>query len=290
VVAAGADPTERLPAAAVLRPGGGNVFCYTDLARHLGEGQPVYGIQARESNQDLAAHTRIEAMAAEYVEAVRAFQPAGPYRLGGWSMGGILAFEMARQLRQQGQEIALLALIDVEAPSGQPADYIWVVLLGSFALDLGLSIDKLRASWDEISALPPMGQLSRIAAEAKAADLAPPDMTLAEFRRLFDAFKTNAQTMRSYPGGAYDGRLTFFRAERPLEYIGKQVPANYYNHFDGRPNAEGIAAGDPTKGWGNWASGGVELHTVPGDHYSVVREPHVKVLAEKLLVCLRNAT
>jgi amino acid adenylation domain-containing protein len=272
-----------------VHPAGGNVFCYTELARHLGEEQPFYGIQARGSNRDLSPHTEIDAMAAEYIEAVRSFQPVGPYRLGGWSMGGTIAFEMARQMRQQGQEISLLVLVDVEAPSGQLADYTWVVLLGSFALDLGLSSDLLRALWDEISVLPPMGQLSRLAVEAKAAGLASPDMTLAEFRKLFDAFKTNAQTMRNYTGGAYDGRLTFIRAEKPLEYIGKEVPVNYYTHFDPRQKEEGMEPGDPTKGWSALALRGVDLHTVPGDHYSVVREPHVKLLAKVMLACLQNA-
>ncbi|HEY0510454.1 MAG TPA: amino acid adenylation domain-containing protein [Thermoanaerobaculia bacterium] len=284
------QPEGSRPPLFCVHPAGGNVFCYSELARHLGEEQPFYGIQAREaSNKDLAPHTRIEAMAAEYVEAVRAFQPAGPYRLGGWSMGAVIAFEMARQLRRQGQEIALLALMDVEAPSEQPTDYTWAVLLGSFALDLGLSFDRLRASWDEIAALPPMGQLSRIAVEAKAAGLVPADIRLAEFRKLFDAFKTNAQVMRSYAGGPYEGQITLLNADNPLPYIGKELPSNYHSNLEANPIQDGVDLRDPTRGWSKLAAGGVELHTVSGDHYSMVREPHVRTLAERIAACLENS-
>jgi thioesterase domain-containing protein len=82
-------------------------------------------------------HTEVEAMASDYVEAIRGFQPVGPYWLAGWSMGGVIAFEMARQLQQQGQEIGMLALIDTGVPEAKESEYNWAVLLWIFALDLG---------------------------------------------------------------------------------------------------------------------------------------------------------
>jgi thioesterase domain-containing protein/acyl carrier protein len=254
---------------------GGTVFCYTALARHLGQDQPLYGIQA-EPESDGAIQT-IEAMASKYVGSVRAFQPAGPYFLGGWSMGGVIAFEMARQLVQQNQKVGLLFLVDVQAPSGEAAEYKWVVLLGSFAVDLGLPFDQLQTSWDEIFSRPPMEQLRKIWSEAKKAKLVHPEMTLADFRKLFDRFKANAQTTKNYEGGDYAGRITFFRADEPEKYVGKARPEKY------------TIPDEPTRGWEKWAGGNVEVHTIPGQHYTVMREPFVGGLAEQLRICLQKA-
>ncbi len=99
-----------------VHPVGGNVLCYAELARELGPDQPFYGLEARGLTGEEEPCETIEAMASLYVAAVRAVQPEGPYLLGGWSMGGVIAFEMARQLQQRGEQVELLALIDSYAP------------------------------------------------------------------------------------------------------------------------------------------------------------------------------
>lgn len=91
---------------------GGNVVYYLDLARHLGPDQPFYGLQSQGFDGKSAFLTSIEEMAACYVKEIRTLQPKGPYFLGGYCMGGTIALEMAQQLRGQGQEVALLALMD----------------------------------------------------------------------------------------------------------------------------------------------------------------------------------
>ncbi|MEK7784827.1 MAG: thioesterase domain-containing protein, partial [Chloroflexota bacterium] len=88
-----------------IHPSGGSVHWYADLARRLGKDQPFYGLQAKGVNGDQEIHTRIEEMAACYVAAIRAAQPEGPYQLGSWSMGVIIAFEMAQQIRAAGQAL-----------------------------------------------------------------------------------------------------------------------------------------------------------------------------------------
>ncbi|HEU4322800.1 MAG TPA: amino acid adenylation domain-containing protein [Roseiflexaceae bacterium] len=100
-----------------VHPVGGNVLCYAELARRLGDDQPFYGLQARGLEGGQPPSDTIESMAALYIEAICAQQPAGPYLLGGWSLGGVVAYEMARQLQARGEEVALLALIDTEAGS-----------------------------------------------------------------------------------------------------------------------------------------------------------------------------
>ncbi len=91
---------------------GGDVFVFLGLAQQLAPDQPAYGLQAVGLDGKLARHTTLEHMAAHYVQEIRSFQPEGPYYLGGYSMGGLIAFEMAQQLHRQGQRVALLALFD----------------------------------------------------------------------------------------------------------------------------------------------------------------------------------
>ncbi|MCI0395888.1 MAG: amino acid adenylation domain-containing protein, partial [Chloroflexi bacterium] len=103
-----------------VHPGGGNIFSYTDLARHLGPERPVYGFQARSiAETEERPQQQVVEMAGYYLSLMREVQPEGPYLLGGWSAGGVVAFEMAQQLRNQGQEVGLLVLIDSPVPNPQ---------------------------------------------------------------------------------------------------------------------------------------------------------------------------
>ncbi|MCP4657027.1 MAG: non-ribosomal peptide synthetase, partial [bacterium] len=120
-----------------IHAAGGHVACYHALARHLGSEQPVYGLQAAGLEGGGLGPETFEGMAAAYLDELRVVQPAGPYHLAGWSIGGVVAFEMARQLRRQQQEVALLALLDTRAPVGVAA-VDEVGLLVSFALHLGI--------------------------------------------------------------------------------------------------------------------------------------------------------
>src|SRR5262249_12665618 len=105
-------------------PAGGAVFCYQPLAAALGRDQPVYGLQARGLEPDERAATSIEQMAAQYLAEIRMLQPAGPYHLLGWSFGGLVAYEVARQLQAEGERVPLLALLDtaLEQPDTAEAE------------------------------------------------------------------------------------------------------------------------------------------------------------------------
>jgi len=91
----------------------GGVFYYTDLARHIGTKQPFYGLQASGLEPGTPILTRFEDMAAEYLKAIRSVQSKGPYLLGGYSLGGIIAYEVAQQLWRSGAQVALVAIIDI---------------------------------------------------------------------------------------------------------------------------------------------------------------------------------
>ena len=117
----------------LIHPAGGSVICYHELVRELGAERPVYGIEPPSEEE---AGATIQSMATQYIEALRAASVHGPYRLGGWSSGGLIAFEMARQLARRGEQVEVVLLIDswAVAPDWEPDD---VELLTEVARTIG---------------------------------------------------------------------------------------------------------------------------------------------------------
>jgi thioesterase domain-containing protein/acyl carrier protein len=248
----------------LVHPAGGHVFPYVHLAKRLGSDQPCYALQARglEDGQDF--HTRIEDMAAYYVQALQTVQPTGPYFLGGWSMGGVVAFEMAQQLHAQGQLVALLALLDGRIPTPDetfPEDDSEAILL--VERYFGISFGPMQS----LAQLPKDEQLGFVLELAKSAGLVPAELGVSQARRFVEQVRSDLRATQNYGLRLYPGRITFFKASETLA---------------------GTSA-DPTLGWSEWASGGVEVHIVPGNHANLMYEPHVEVLAKKLTACLNQA-
>lgn len=124
-----------------LVPGiGGNVLCYGDLARQLGSDQPLYGLQARGLDDRETPFEHIEPMATHYLAEIRRVQAHGPYRLGGSCFGGVVAYEMAQQLRAAGEPVELLFLLE----SWPPAERRWIDGLRSRSNGLGFLLAAAR--------------------------------------------------------------------------------------------------------------------------------------------------
>ena len=242
-----------------VHPAGGGVLCYMELLRHL-PGHPSYGFEARGRSGPEPPLASIPEMATRYLHELRGVQPEGPYRLLGWSMGGLVAFEMAQRLLAEGEEVALLGLLDARAPVAEPApaplDEV-AILLG-FAQDLGLPRDRLAALRDRAhegtDAI-----LTSIIELAQGDGLLPPDFGLAAARRHLEVFRANAAASCEYRPRIYPGPIALFRAA--------DAPVN---------------GDDPDLGWGGLAAGGVTVHAVPGTHHTLVREPHARALAQRL--------
>jgi thioesterase domain-containing protein len=208
-------------------------------------------------------------MAARYIEAMRGVQPRGPYMIGGWSFGGLVAFEMSRQLQAQDEEVSMLALFDTTPPDPKvkPLKENDPALLLSFALDLGLPREALSVSADKLKKLKLEVRLAAVLAEAKGAGVVPPDVTLADVQRLWRVFMTNRRAQQSYSAQPSAARVTLFQAdEAPPPSRRKRRPQ-----------------------WDDFTTAGVELYTVPGNHYTIVGEPHVRTLAALLGSCLERA-
>ncbi|HJR06705.1 MAG TPA: amino acid adenylation domain-containing protein, partial [Pyrinomonadaceae bacterium] len=252
-----------------VHPAGGNIICYVALARHLGIEQPFYGLQARGLDGRDEPFARLEDMAAYYVNAVRSVQTEGPYLLGGWSLGGVVAYEMARQLRELGQEIALLALLDSPAPVQALEELDDVKLLAGLASDLALPISE-----EDLRRLEPDERLLHLLEQAREQRLVPLDYDLAQARRLLHVYQTNVRALSNYQPQPSAQRITLFRA----------IESAMDSSNNGRHS--GI---DPTLGWAALSTHPVDVHEVSGDHISMITEPHVQSLAARLKRSLADA-
>jgi len=247
-----------------VHPSGGNVLCYADLAYLVGNDQPFYGIQSTALDGQGLPLTRIEDMAAHYISALREVQPEAPYLLGGWSMGAIVAYEMARQLMENGCEVALLALIDMWVITQAEKVEIdnALMLIAIFGPYLHLSLETLRR-------LEPEEQIAYVLHLARKESLIGPDIGPEQARRIIDTYVINDKAAGEYDPKPYAGRLTLIRAMEPRVY------SNISHNQDA----------DPTLGWGGLA-GSVEVRKVPGNHDNVIVKPYVETLARELRDCI----
>jgi amino acid adenylation domain-containing protein len=256
-----------------VHPAGGDVLCYAALARHLGAGQPFYGLQSRGLSDDEPPLESVPEIAALYVEEIRRVQPAGPYRLGGWSLGGLIAFEMARQLAEAGEEVALLAMIDSSpgiTGGDLPDDVALLLDVVAYVANLWGKPD-LSVPREDLEALAPEARLDFVLDLLREADFLPPGTGRDRLRRVLDVYRANGLAVHSYEPGLYPGPLTLFKAaDGPID--------------DPFGRALGWALG-----WEDLAAGPVEIETVPGHHLSLLAEPNVRTLARRLRQSLEGA-
>jgi amino acid adenylation domain-containing protein len=251
----------------LVHPAGGDVLCFAGLARHLGPDQPVYGLQSRGLTGDEPPLGRFEDMAALYLGEIKRVQPAGPYSLGGWSLGGLIAWEMARQLEERGEEVAFLALLDSSPGiAGEPGpmedDADFLADMAAYVENLwGKRLDLTRA---DLESLAPEEQRARLLAALRDADFLPPGAGLEQVRRTLDVYKANARAASLYEPKPYHGPVTLFRAGEAAE-------------------------ASPDFGWNRLTPQPVEVVPVPGHHLSLLAEPHVQILAQRLRLCLEKA-
>ncbi|MBV9789131.1 MAG: alpha/beta fold hydrolase [Chloroflexi bacterium] len=240
----------------LIHPIGGTVFCYSDLVRQLDAEQPVYGLQARGVDGDDRPHNSIAAMAAEYVSAIRAQQARGPYLLGGWSLGGVVAFEIAQQLRRQGDQVPLLALIDSSPPINEDRQPEPARLVAAFVQDLaGLQGRRWMIEPGELDAVPADERPSYILSRARQQQLLPADISPAQIDRLIEVFRAHLVALHAYVPATWEERAAVLEA-RP-------DPDIQPRHTDA---------------WRSWIDQ-LEVSQVAGDHYSLLRAPQVAAVA-----------
>jgi amino acid adenylation domain-containing protein len=263
---------------------GGRPFYFYHLGRYLGEDQPLYSFQ-NDLYRDLESVTRIEDMASIYVEAIQAFQPQGPYFLGGHSYGGNVAFEMAQQLVAQGQVVALLAIIDSSAPTYKDkqmlVDYInWdhARWLAEVSKGIEVYLEKnVDISYNTLKSLAVEEQLKYVLNYFKMANMLPPNAQTMQLKNIVQAYKTSCLCLVDYvPKQIYPGKITILRANEDL-------PENPDDELYSQISQ------DAALGWSEFSCEPADIHFVLGNHITIMAEPHIQVLAEELKACIQHA-
>jgi len=250
------------------------VLLYRDLVDQLDSDQPVYGVYLQEEvdllkmgrvDQQNSIFSSVPKIAARYLQAILTLQPHGPYYLAGESFGGVVAFEMAQQLRAVGEEVALVALFDSKAPNShtQLSRVQRLKLHWQLLLEQGLSypLKKLQqktrsVQWNLFTSLYKGSQQLHLSAENISQDFA--EATQQDIRE-----EVRQQASQSYVPQPYSGKVLLFRAmERDAFEVDRDL------------------------GWGSLAVGDLQIFDISGDHLGIIKDPNVRVLAEQLKLYL----
>lgn len=245
----------------------GNVLNLRHLAHLLGNERRFYGIQALGLYGAQRPHETFEEMARDYLVELRRVQPTGPYLLGGFSGGGITAYEMAQQLLEAGQEVALLAMLDSSVPHppvlsvNERARILWQrVHRRGWPAVSDWARDKLRYELKRIQKRRHGEGHRPQPTEFRSEEIG------AAFRRALERY-----TVRPYPGV-----VTLFRPRLEIVHVLKA----------GRVTNAKREFVLPDNGWAAHA-GRLDVIEVPGNHDSMVLEPNVRVLAARLQKCIQ---
>ncbi|SDK11661.1 phthiocerol/phenolphthiocerol synthesis type-I polyketide synthase D [Actinopolyspora mzabensis] len=245
----------------LFHPAGGPTSVYQPLVERLGGEQPCYGMER------LDRYETVPEKAAHYIELIREIQPEGPYRLGGWSFGGCLAFETARQLADRGEEVETLLLIDsiLPLPAQGISDEELITrrfrrfvehIEHTYGVSLPVPVDELD-EFDE------QEQLERIMAALAGEELG---IGAGVLRHQYTSY-VDARIAERYEPGRYEGPVVLYRAAE-AESTTTTLDPRYLR-------------ADDSLGWEEYATD-LEVVRVPGDHLSMIDPPHVDVMADHL--------
>ena len=251
---------------------GGSAFYYRTLSSFIDEDQPLYALEPIGLNGVDEPHTTVEEMAAYYITHIRTIQPKGPYALCGLSLGGVIAFEMARQLIEAGDDMGCVIMFDSLSPGfyGTAAEY----KPGKLEQTLKRIRYTVLSQIDEITAWPTLGDrlghatsttrkfVRRIRNRLKGlpwkeAYVHPNSLDLPEAYHKVIAAEERA--IVSYRPKSYPGRVVLIKAHLPAPDVKTEV----------------------TEGWIDIAPG-LEVVPTPGTHFTMLEEPCVRISAAHL--------
>lgn len=241
---------------------GGNVLNFKIISDRLGPEQAFYGLQAQGVDGRLPPLASIEEMAAQYVQAIRSVDPTGPYRLAGYSAGGLIAFEMAQQLEKAGAQVALLAMFDTLSPTKRKFSCLRKLWLARH-WSLGFAVEwPARRRKEKLA----QAHHARALEKLSPGESLPPKLVDFHLHRNFMAVRAR------YKPDPYDGSLVLFKAaQADLDYLqaGRSL------------------------GWNEHIRGDIRVVDVAGSHLSMLSEPGVSQVIDGLrkeLVLLDDPT
>jgi thioesterase domain-containing protein/acyl carrier protein len=220
---------------------GGHSFAPT-LARYLHPERPVYGLQSVGLDGEQTPYTRMEEMVPHYIQEIQIVQPKGPYLLGGLCMGGNIAFEMAQQLREQGQQVLLVLMMDSPNPFWTKEERIESEnLLSNYKLN-------------------------------RREELIANGFSLQQIENIFRVQDANHQLITNHTPHTYSGRVVYFSASEKITLEDELITQRLRCRFDPKQ----------PDGWNRLVVDGIEIDTVPGSHMNFFKEPHIQFFAQKL--------
>lgn len=258
--------------------GGGNVLIFRELAQHLGSDYPFYGLQSKGIDGSQHYLTSVKDMASYYLKEIRELQPQGPYFIGGFCMGGVIALEIAQQLLSDGQTVALLAMIDTYNFNGNPLELSFGEYISHFRQKLGFH-------WLNFVRLNRSERIAYVRKKLKGAFVREFEKLAIRMSNLFRTSPNNSKRSRpkvyledlndqayfEYVPSVYTQKMILFKPQRNYSHIMR-----------------------PAMGFAEVALGGLEIIELPVDPGGIFLTPYVQTLAEKLGaqidIALRQAT
>ncbi|MGH9350162.1 MAG: amino acid adenylation domain-containing protein [Vicinamibacterales bacterium] len=278
------QPEGTRPPLFCVHPAGGQVLCYTNLARHLDRSQPLYGLQDPYANAPggYSPHS-IAQTAGAYVAAIRRVRPHGPYCLLGWSFGGTVAFEMAQQLRRAGEDVPLLVQLDTPAPRFARrltrTERDDCVILAGLARERAYVDDlEVAISSDDLLQLARQRRCCHVVERLNAAGVTHPGVTAESFEQQLERWWGRIHSLQTYEPHVYSGRMLLIRAastDTALHHDWAELMTSTYR--------------DRALGWSEFVSTPIDILDVPGHHNTIGREPYVRELAAQLAARLAAA-
>ncbi|MFY0568156.1 non-ribosomal peptide synthase/polyketide synthase [Archangium lansingense] len=247
----------------LVHAAGGGVMSYTDLVGQLGTARPIYALRDPSLEGVEPMPASVEVMARHYVSQIREVQPQGPYYLGGWSFGGVLAYEMAQQLQAAGEKVELLALFDTHAP-GKKTELDELSLLYAFCNLIGLAWQQLPLDSARMLQLSGRERLAYLLEQASTV-LGGSFMDLDQAWRLYETYTRHIRAQVSYEPRPYAGPAVLFKALIQPEHT----------------------APDGKLGWSQWVTDDLKILEVPGAHHDMLNDPNAAGLAERLIQLMR---
>jgi len=254
----------------------GSIFDLNPLARCLGTDRPFYGLRSLGLEESSQPYTAMADIANHHIKSLPVIQPQGPYFLGGHSFGGKVAFEMARQLQAQGQEVAWLALMDVPADILTPEKHVAHRDSTQLIHDLvmiyeGILEKDLEITPKLLQSLNDKEQISYFLARLKIAGYR---INEHDLRQILHVYTANIQAHTQYVPQQIDATsISLFRASE-LGVMGDDLPDLM------------MSKADPSWGWNRLSVDPLDIQIVPGNHFTMLQKPHVTALAKQLLASL----
>lgn len=253
----------------LIHPVGGTVTGYSDLAKRLSV--PVYGFENQRPFPGRPTRvSSVNEMARSYLPEVLKIQPQGPYVLGGYSMGGVVAFELACQLRQAGHEVDCVITFDtpvrVQPPIDTPDEPATSRIM-TMAQVVGSRMGEIKLVAEEVERVPPAKRLEYLVAELRRQNILRPHINPAIPLAMMRTTLDNEDLQRRYVPGMFDRPIFLLRALTPHPPLQAETGASY---------------DDPSYGWQAVTTAPVEVVWLPGEHLTIMHEPHVEAVAAEV--------